>query len=81
MARLLPMNDTMNDPTPSPAPAMHDPLAGQPHQIVERDGVRYTLLGTAHVSRSSVDAVRAAVASGAYDSASGSVSDLSLIHI
>lgn len=44
-----------------------DPLAGQPHQIVERDGVRYTLLGTAHVSRSSVDAVRSAIATGAYD--------------
>lgn len=48
--------------------AARDPLADQPHQIVERDGVRYTLLGTAHVSRSSVDAVRAAVASGDYDS-------------
>ncbi|UOV05339.1 TraB/GumN family protein [Pseudoxanthomonas sp. F37] len=45
-----------------------DPLHGQPHEIVERDGVRYTLLGTAHVSRASVDAVRATVASGDYDS-------------
>lgn len=44
-----------------------NPLAGQPHQIVEREGVRYTLLGTAHVSRSSVDAVRAAIATGTYD--------------
>ncbi len=34
-----------------------DPLASQPHAIVERDGVRYTLLGTAHVSRASVEAV------------------------
>ena len=42
-------------------------LAAQPHAIVERDGVRYTLLGTAHVSRASVDAVRAAIATGAYD--------------
>ncbi len=42
-------------------------LAGQPHAIVERDGVRYTLLGTAHVSRTSVECVRAAIASGAYD--------------
>lgn len=48
--------------------AVADPLHGQPHEIVERDGVRYTLLGTAHVSRASVDAVRAAVASGEYDS-------------
>ncbi len=44
-----------------------DPLAGQPTAIVERDGVRYTLLGTAHVSKASVDAVRAAIASGTYD--------------
>jgi pheromone shutdown-related protein TraB len=42
-------------------------LQDQPHEIVERDGVRYTLLGTAHVSRASVEAVEAAVASGAYD--------------
>lgn len=49
-------------------PLNTDPLAGQPHQIVERDGVRYTLLGTAHVSKTSVDTVRAAIASGAYDS-------------
>ncbi len=47
--------------------AHSDPLAGQPHQVVERDGVRYTLLGTAHVSRASVDVVRAAIATGAYD--------------
>jgi pheromone shutdown-related protein TraB len=44
-----------------------DPFHGQPHAIVERDGVRYTLLGTAHVSKSSVDAVRAAIATGSYD--------------
>ncbi|MET0654305.1 MAG: TraB family protein, partial [Pseudoxanthomonas sp.] len=54
----------MNDDSPT---SVHDPLAGQPHQIVERDGVRYTLLGTAHVSRTSVETVQAAIASGAYD--------------
>ncbi len=43
-------------------------LHGQPHAIVERDGVRYTLLGTAHVSRASIEAVRLAVDSGRYDS-------------
>ena len=42
-------------------------LAQQPHAIVERDGVRYTLLGTAHVSPESVLAVEAAVSSGAFD--------------
>jgi pheromone shutdown-related protein TraB len=47
----------------------HPPAAddGQPRAIVERDGVRYTLLGTAHVSRASIDAVEAAVSSGAFD--------------
>lgn len=40
---------------------------GQPHAVVERDGIRYTLLGTAHVSRESVDAVRAAIAGGGFD--------------
>jgi pheromone shutdown-related protein TraB len=47
----------------TPAEHLHD----QPHAIVERDGVRYTLLGTAHVSRASIEAVEAAVASGQYD--------------
>jgi pheromone shutdown-related protein TraB len=44
-----------------------DFLATQPHAIVERDGVRYTLLGTAHVSRASVEAVKEAVGSGRFD--------------
>ena len=39
--------------------AGYDGLHDQPHAIVERDGVRYTLLGTAHVSQASVDAVHA----------------------
>ena len=41
--------------------------AAQPTAVVERDGVRYTLLGTAHVSKASVDAVLAAIDTGAYD--------------
>jgi pheromone shutdown-related protein TraB len=49
---------------PDPAP---DLLREQPHAIVERDGVRYTLLGTAHVSRASIEAVEQCVASGSYD--------------
>ena len=52
-----------DDTTGAAGPAFH----GQPHAIVDRDGVRFTLLGTAHVSRESVDAVRAAIAEGAYD--------------
>lgn len=50
--------------------APHDPMSalqGQPHLIIERDGVRFTLLGTAHVSHASVDAVEAAIGTGQYD--------------
>ncbi|MBE2210158.1 MAG: TraB/GumN family protein [Xanthomonadaceae bacterium] len=39
----------------------------QPHADIERDGVHYTLLGTAHVSRASVDAVKSAIDSGQFD--------------
>ncbi|MCC4596007.1 TraB/GumN family protein [Xanthomonas campestris pv. phormiicola] len=42
-------------------------FAGQPYRIVERDGVRYTLLGTAHVSLASVAAVERAIDSGRFD--------------
>ncbi|MGH8083795.1 MAG: TraB/GumN family protein [Lysobacter sp.] len=57
----------MVDATP-PDRALQDPaLQDQPHAIVERDGVRYTLLGTAHVSQASVEAVREAIAGGDYD--------------
>src|SRR5690606_41585727 len=42
-------------------------LNGQPHEQVERDGVHYLLLGTAHVSRESVEAVRDAIGSGQFD--------------
>ena len=44
-----------------------DLFAGQPVRVVERDGVRYTLLGTAHVSRASVEAVEKAIDSGRFD--------------
>jgi pheromone shutdown-related protein TraB len=54
------MTDTAEGET---APGLHS----QPHAIVERDGVRYTLLGTAHVSRASGQAVQAAIAGGAFD--------------
>ena len=42
-------------------------FAGQPVKVVERDGVRYTLLGTAHVSQASVQAVEKAIESGRFD--------------
>ncbi len=40
---------------------------GQPIIEIERDGVHYTLLGTAHVSKASVEAVHAAITSGRFD--------------
>jgi pheromone shutdown-related protein TraB len=68
----MPPTVTMTDTPNAQTDATHAidpdaPLQGQPHAIVERDGVRYTLLGTAHVSKTSVDVVRAAIATGAYD--------------
>lgn len=44
-----------------------DPLDGQPILEVQRDGVHYTLLGTAHVSQASADAVRALIAQRPFD--------------
>ena len=61
------MNEQMTPILDEAAPAVGAYLAGQPYQIVEREGVRYTLLGTAHVSRASVDAVVAAIADGGFD--------------
>jgi pheromone shutdown-related protein TraB len=42
-------------------------LAEQPSARITRDGVEYFLLGTAHVSKQSVLAVQAEIASGQYD--------------
>lgn len=42
-------------------------FANEPVVEVERDGVHYTLLGTAHVSRASVDAVRRQIDDGRFD--------------
>ncbi len=59
------MNDSA---TPAPAPDS-TPLASadQPIARVTHEGIDYTLLGTAHVSRASVAAVRELIASGEYD--------------
>lgn len=54
----------MTEPVSAGVPAA---LEGQPHAIVERDGVRFTLLGTAHVSKASVEAVCDAIGSGRFD--------------
>jgi pheromone shutdown-related protein TraB len=50
--------------------SLDDILATQPHARVTRDGVHYTLLGTAHVSPDSVRAVEAAIATGRFDAVS-----------
>jgi pheromone shutdown-related protein TraB len=47
--------------------ATPDPLQDQPIKRVTRDGVEYVLLGTAHVSRASVDAVNALVEREPFD--------------
>jgi pheromone shutdown-related protein TraB len=39
----------------------------QPIRRLQRDGVQYTVIGTAHVSRASADAVRELAASGEFD--------------
>ncbi|MGA9343178.1 MAG: TraB/GumN family protein [Rhodanobacteraceae bacterium] len=49
------------------AAAAPDPLDGQPIERVTRDNVEYVLLGTAHVSRVSAEAVRAALEREAFD--------------
>ena len=54
----------MTDTNATPSPALP---SDQPLRIVERDGVRYTLLGTAHVSAASVQAVEQAIGSGQFD--------------
>ncbi|MHB0776231.1 TraB/GumN family protein [Halomonas sp. WWR20] len=45
---------------------MTDTSAG-PRQVIEQGSTRYTLLGTAHVSRASADEVRNLIRSGEYD--------------
>ncbi|MGD9021378.1 MAG: TraB/GumN family protein [Lysobacterales bacterium] len=50
------MSDTKNSPAPETAP-QEAPLSEQPTREISRDGVQYVLLGTAHVSPTSVQAV------------------------
>ncbi|HJR13180.1 MAG TPA: TraB/GumN family protein [Rhodanobacteraceae bacterium] len=59
------MNDTALNTRPTSA--SHDALRDQPLARVERDGVEFVLLGTAHVSRASVEAVKALIEREAFD--------------
>lgn len=54
-------------PEPNAPQASGDALAGQPITRVSRDGVEYIILGTAHVSRASVEAVHAIVRAESFD--------------
>ena len=56
--------NALPDSTPAPP---DDPLHNQPITRIQRDGIEYVLLGTAHVSRTSVDAVNALVEREAFD--------------
>jgi len=55
------------EPTQDPSPEKPAEPAGQPVKQIERDGVQYTLIGTAHVSRSSAEAVQTMASSGQFD--------------
>ena len=57
------------------SPTAPDAFARQPIVEVERDGVRYTLLGTAHVSKTSIDAVMAAIDTGRVDAVAGELGE------
>jgi pheromone shutdown-related protein TraB len=59
--------DAAGDNTIDVTPPESDGVASQPMRTVTRDGVEYTLIGTAHVSRSSADAVRELSSSGTFD--------------
>lgn len=60
------MTDTASDTENKDQPANHE-FADEPVQEIERDGVHYTLLGTAHVSQASVDAVHHHLENGEFD--------------
>jgi pheromone shutdown-related protein TraB len=51
----------------APPPVQAPAAERGPRAVVERQGVRFTLLGTAHVSPASAQEVESEVASGAYD--------------
>ena len=58
--------EALSENTPA-VPQTASILEGQPIRRVQRDGTHYTLIGTAHVSRASADAVRELAGSGAFD--------------
>ena len=61
------MPDPQDSVSEAEVAATTTPAAEQPIKIVHRDGVEYTLLGTAHVSRASAEAVEQMAGSGEFD--------------
>ena len=59
--------DTARDNPVDTTPEAVSDTASQPMRTIRRDGVDYTLIGTAHVSRASAEAVRELSASGDFD--------------
>ena len=59
--------DIEDNPGPVNGSASPQAHSDQPLRHVSRDGVDYTLIGTAHVSRASADAVRELASSGEFD--------------
>ncbi|NKI34091.1 TraB/GumN family protein [Wenzhouxiangella sp. XN79A] len=57
----------MNHSNETPSSDASDEFANEPVREIERDGVHYTLLGTAHVSPASAAAVKHHVESGRFD--------------
>ena len=66
MSQEVPPNHSAEDPR-AVGSEITEPLREQPTRQLQRDGVHYTLIGTAHVSRASADAVRELAASGKFD--------------
>jgi pheromone shutdown-related protein TraB len=60
------MNEAVTNPVDDCASPEHR-FGDEPVREIERDGVHYTLLGTAHVSATSVEAVRHHLQHGAFD--------------
>ena len=63
----MPDSDTLITPQDANTADQEPNLADQPVREITRDGVHYTLLGTAHVSRASVEAVKQMAGSGDFD--------------
>jgi pheromone shutdown-related protein TraB len=66
MSQELQADTARDNPVETTPEAVWD-TASQPMRTIRRDGVEYTLIGTAHVSRASAEAVRELSASGDFD--------------